>query len=63
MTEANEHGDHQAPRWFQEYKFSDFTDDLSPAGIDALLEKMAANPDVLRKVCYTQCSDRRVVVK
>ena len=50
LTEANEHGDHRTPEWFKEYQFTDFTDDLSPAGIDALFERMAAEPKLLRQV-------------
>ncbi|KAI8119618.1 Sphingomyelin phosphodiesterase [Lucilia cuprina] len=47
VTEANELGANGTPRWFKEYQFTEFTNDLSPAGIDALFEKMAAEPDVL----------------
>ncbi|XP_017480065.1 PREDICTED: sphingomyelin phosphodiesterase-like [Rhagoletis zephyria] len=50
LTEANAHGESQTPRWFNEYEFSkEFTEDLSPAGIDKLLEEMAENPSMLRK--------------
>ncbi|KAI9584703.1 sphingomyelin phosphodiesterase-like [Glossina fuscipes] len=49
LTEANEQGDLGTPRWFKEYHFSDFTNDLSPAGIDQWFNFMAENPDLLRK--------------
>ncbi|XP_075148874.1 sphingomyelin phosphodiesterase-like [Haematobia irritans] len=49
LTQANEAGEKAKPEWYKEYKFTEFTDDLSPAGINALLEKMAAEPSVLRK--------------
>ncbi|XP_073820492.1 sphingomyelin phosphodiesterase 1-like [Musca autumnalis] len=54
LTEANQHGDHRSPLWSKEYQFSEFTNDLSPAGIDALFEKMAENPEILRKMWQYQ---------
>lgn len=51
LTEANANGDSQTPKWFKEYEFSaEFTENLSPAGINTLLNEMAENPDILRKV-------------
>lgn len=38
------------PEWFKEYSFSEFTSDLSPAGLDSLLDRLAENPDLLQKV-------------
>ncbi|XP_073820484.1 sphingomyelin phosphodiesterase-like [Musca autumnalis] len=49
LTEANTHGEQRSPRWFKEYQFTDFTKNLSPAGVDALLDQMATEPDVLRQ--------------
>uniref|UniRef100_A0A1I8QE44 Sphingomyelin phosphodiesterase n=1 Tax=Stomoxys calcitrans TaxID=35570 RepID=A0A1I8QE44_STOCA len=49
LTLANEKGESTKPLWYKEYHFSEFTDDLSPAGIDALLEKMAVEPNLLHK--------------
>ncbi|KAI9580295.1 uncharacterized protein ACN2A1_009581 isoform 1-T1 [Glossina fuscipes fuscipes] len=49
LTEAKEQGDLGTPRWFKEYDFSDFTNELSPAGTDQWLNFMAENPDLLRK--------------
>ncbi|XP_067633003.1 sphingomyelin phosphodiesterase-like [Eurosta solidaginis] len=50
LTEANVNGESQEPNWFKEYEFStEFTADLSPAGIDKLLDEMADKPDILRK--------------
>ncbi|XP_005183847.1 sphingomyelin phosphodiesterase [Musca domestica] len=49
LTEANAYGDQRSPQWFREYQFSEFTENLSPAGIDALLDKMATNPEILRQ--------------
>nr|XP_036224039.1 sphingomyelin phosphodiesterase isoform X2 [Bactrocera oleae] len=50
LTEANANGDSQTPKWFKEYEFSaEFTENLSPAGINTLLNEMAENPDILRK--------------
>ncbi|XP_068152678.1 sphingomyelin phosphodiesterase 1 [Drosophila tropicalis] len=49
LTEANLNPDRD-PEWFLEYDFvSAFTDDLSPAGIDKLLENFADNPELMRK--------------
>ncbi|XP_004534319.1 sphingomyelin phosphodiesterase [Ceratitis capitata] len=49
LTEANSHGDSKSPNWFKEYEFAaEFTTNLSPAGIDKLLEEMAENPNKLR---------------
>ena len=50
VTEANELGSEVAPRWFKEYQFTEFTNDLSPAGIDALFERMAEEPELLHQV-------------
>ncbi|KAM7364421.1 sphingomyelin phosphodiesterase 1-like [Cochliomyia hominivorax] len=47
VTAANELGASAAPKWFKEYQFTEFTNDLSPAGIDALFEKMVAEPELL----------------
>uniref|UniRef100_A0A1A9ZZL3 Sphingomyelin phosphodiesterase n=1 Tax=Glossina pallidipes TaxID=7398 RepID=A0A1A9ZZL3_GLOPL len=50
LTAANIAGAAESPRWFKEYIFSEeFTDDLSPAGLDNLLEQMADNPRLLEK--------------
>uniref|UniRef100_A0A1A9WB54 Sphingomyelin phosphodiesterase n=1 Tax=Glossina brevipalpis TaxID=37001 RepID=A0A1A9WB54_9MUSC len=49
LTEANEQNGLKSPRWFSEYHFSEFTDDLSPSGIDKWLNQMAENPDILQK--------------
>ncbi|XP_053954606.1 sphingomyelin phosphodiesterase-like [Anastrepha ludens] len=50
LTEANVHGEAQTPNWFKEYDFStEFTTDLSPAGIDKLLDEMTEDPSILRK--------------
>ncbi|XP_037951691.1 sphingomyelin phosphodiesterase 1 [Teleopsis dalmanni] len=50
LTEANVFGAEKKPVWYKAYQFSkEFTNDLSPAGIDALLEKFAENPELLRK--------------
>ncbi|XP_011178148.1 sphingomyelin phosphodiesterase [Zeugodacus cucurbitae] len=50
LTDANAKGETQTPQWFKEYEFSaEFTADLCPAGIDNLLDEMAANPSILRK--------------
>ncbi|XP_067632981.1 sphingomyelin phosphodiesterase-like isoform X2 [Eurosta solidaginis] len=50
LTEANAHGETQTPNWSKEYEFSaEFTTDLSPEGMDKLLDKMADNPKLLRK--------------
>ncbi|XP_039966762.1 sphingomyelin phosphodiesterase-like [Bactrocera tryoni] len=50
LTEANAIGDSQTPKWFKEYDFStEFTANLSPAGINILLDEMVENPNVLRK--------------
>lgn len=44
-------GELENPNWVKEYTFTEeFTKDLSPAGLDKLLEEMADNPDLLRKV-------------
>ena len=52
LNEANEKGEASEPQWLKEYIFTEkFTDDLSPAGIDTLLNNMADNPDLLQKVC------------
>ena len=53
MTAANLYGSSKQPEWFKLCHFSqDFTDDLSPGGVDKLLEKMAENPELLRKVSF-----------
>ncbi|XP_030556482.1 sphingomyelin phosphodiesterase [Drosophila novamexicana] len=49
LNEANKKPDEQ-PNWFLEYDFSkEFTEDLSPAGIDKLLDEFADKPDLMRK--------------
>ncbi|XP_030556483.1 sphingomyelin phosphodiesterase [Drosophila novamexicana] len=49
LTEANLKPD-EPPIWHKEYEFGQqFTANTSPAGIDELLEKMAKQPDILRK--------------
>jgi len=49
LTEANLKAE-KSPNWFKEYTFSEeFTSDLSPAGLDKLLDSMAENPNLLRK--------------
>lgn len=51
LTEANIVGESQSPAWFKEYTFSEeYTDNLSPASIDAYLDVMANNPDLVKKV-------------
>lgn len=51
LTAANLAGESEEPHWWQEYVFSkEFTDNLSPDGINKLLHKMAENPNFLRKV-------------
>uniref|UniRef100_T1P974 Sphingomyelin phosphodiesterase n=1 Tax=Musca domestica TaxID=7370 RepID=T1P974_MUSDO len=50
LTEANNAGKDASPNWFREYTFSEeFTSNLSPASIDSFLDKMAENPDLVRK--------------
>ncbi|XP_075144544.1 sphingomyelin phosphodiesterase 1-like [Haematobia irritans] len=49
LTEANQYGIDRSPSWYLEYKFSQFTKNFSPAGIDALLDEMAINPNILRQ--------------
>ncbi|XP_011178297.2 sphingomyelin phosphodiesterase 1-like [Zeugodacus cucurbitae] len=50
LTAANIHGDSKTPDWFKAYEFSAaFTTDLSPAGLDKLLDDMAENANLLRK--------------
>jgi len=50
LTDANLHGSEHSPEWFKEYQFTEtFTDDLSPAGLDNLLVKMAENPKLLKR--------------
>ncbi|KAH8398701.1 hypothetical protein KR215_011863, partial [Drosophila sulfurigaster] len=49
LNEANKQPE-QEPTWFLEYEFiKEFTDDLSPAGIDKLLDDFADNPELMRK--------------
>ncbi|EDV91428.1 sphingomyelin phosphodiesterase 1 [Drosophila grimshawi] len=49
LNEANNKPTEE-PNWFLEYEFTkEFTEDLSPAGIDKLLDKFAENPDLMRK--------------
>ncbi|XP_017020886.1 sphingomyelin phosphodiesterase [Drosophila kikkawai] len=49
LTAANEKPDEQ-PEWFLEYEFiKEFTEDMSPAGIDKLLDQLAENPALMRK--------------
>lgn len=51
MTAANQAGASENPKWFKEYIFSqEFTTDLSPAGLDKLLDEMASKPDLVKKV-------------
>lgn len=52
LTEANEHGDHRSPVWYKEYQFTEAYGhkDLSPAGLDALLDKMSEDTELVRKV-------------
>uniref|UniRef100_A0A1L8EJC3 Sphingomyelin phosphodiesterase n=1 Tax=Haematobia irritans TaxID=7368 RepID=A0A1L8EJC3_HAEIR len=50
LTEANLAGESVKPNWVKEYTFSEeFTNDLSPGSIDAYLDVMASNPDLVRK--------------
>ncbi|XP_073820247.1 sphingomyelin phosphodiesterase-like [Musca autumnalis] len=50
LTEANAAGQSVGPNWVKEYTFSEeFTGILSPASIDAFLDTMASNPDLVRK--------------
>lgn len=54
LTEANLTPDEQ-PKWFEEYQFiNEFTEDTSPAGIDKLLDELASNPELMRKVGLTR---------
>ncbi|EDW15479.1 uncharacterized protein Dmoj_GI24854 [Drosophila mojavensis] len=49
LNEANKKPAEQ-PNWFLEYDFAkEFTEDLSPAGIDKLLDDFADKPDLMRK--------------
>ncbi|EDV91427.1 sphingomyelin phosphodiesterase 1 [Drosophila grimshawi] len=49
LTEANLNSN-VSPNWYKEYEFrQEFTTDTSPDGIDKLLEKMAKEPNILRK--------------
>ncbi|KAH8381288.1 hypothetical protein KR093_002108, partial [Drosophila rubida] len=49
LNEANKKPEQQ-PNWFLEYEFiKEFTDDLSPAGIDKLLDEFADKPALMRK--------------
>ncbi|KAH8382962.1 hypothetical protein KR009_006008 [Drosophila setifemur] len=49
LTAANLKPDEQ-PEWFEEYEFiKEFTEDTSPAGMDKLLDELAANPSLMRK--------------
>ncbi|XP_017845761.1 sphingomyelin phosphodiesterase-like [Drosophila busckii] len=48
LNEANKQPDKE-PNWFLEVDFiKEFTKDLSPAGIDELLEKMSETPELMR---------------
>ncbi|CAD6992254.1 unnamed protein product [Ceratitis capitata] len=49
LEQANVQGMSGKPEWFKEYSFSEFTSDLSPAGLDSLLDRLAENPDLLQK--------------
>ena len=52
LTEANLQGSAKQPNWFREYKFTEEygLKDLSPAGLSIWLDKMADEPEMLRKV-------------
>ncbi|XP_054725493.1 sphingomyelin phosphodiesterase 1 [Anastrepha obliqua] len=49
LEKANELGQSAKPQWFKEYSLSEFTEDLSPNGLDGLLDRLARNPELLRK--------------
>uniref|UniRef100_A0A034VBP4 Sphingomyelin phosphodiesterase n=1 Tax=Bactrocera dorsalis TaxID=27457 RepID=A0A034VBP4_BACDO len=49
LEKANAQGSSAKPEWFKEYSITEFTSDLSPAGLDALLDQLAENPKLLEK--------------
>ncbi|XP_067632958.1 sphingomyelin phosphodiesterase 1-like isoform X2 [Eurosta solidaginis] len=49
LDKANALGKMKKPEWFKEYSFTEFTNDLSPAGLDTLLNKFSENVELLRK--------------
>ncbi|XP_011178147.1 sphingomyelin phosphodiesterase [Zeugodacus cucurbitae] len=49
LEKANAQGAVAKLEWFKEYSISEFTSNLSPAGLDALLDQFAENPKLLEK--------------